>query len=42
VMHRGRLVSEGPVDGLLGSSSTPNGSGHRLEDVFLDLIGESR
>ncbi|GII27513.1 alpha/beta fold hydrolase [Planotetraspora mira] len=41
VMHRGRLVSEGPVDGLLGSS-TPNGSGHRLEDVFLDLIGESR
>jgi ABC-2 type transport system ATP-binding protein len=42
VMHRGRLVSEGPVDGLLGSSSTSNGSGHRLEDVFLDLIGESR
>ncbi|MFI6595153.1 CocE/NonD family hydrolase [Nonomuraea sp. NPDC050536] len=37
VMHRGRLVSEGPVSRLLASS---NGHGPRLEDVFLDLIGE--
>ncbi|MEU1384978.1 MULTISPECIES: CocE/NonD family hydrolase [unclassified Nonomuraea] len=42
VMHRGRLVSTGPVSRLL-SSAAGNGSGHggpRLEDVFLDLIGD--
>lgn len=37
VMHRGRLISAGPVSTLLASS---NGHGPRLEDVFLDLIGE--
>ncbi|GAA4071942.1 alpha/beta fold hydrolase [Nonomuraea soli] len=37
VMHRGKLVSEGPVARLLATS---NGHGPRLEDVFLDLIGE--
>ncbi|MFI6322065.1 CocE/NonD family hydrolase [Nonomuraea sp. NPDC050556] len=37
VMHRGRLISSGPVSTLLASS---NGHGPRLEDVFLDLIGE--
>lgn len=37
VMHRGRLVTTGPVATLLASS---NGDGPRLEDVFLDLIGE--
>ncbi|WP_433500444.1 alpha/beta fold hydrolase [Sphaerimonospora sp. CA-214678] len=42
VMHRGRLVSTGPVGELLGSAESANGSGPRLEDVFLDLIGESR
>ncbi|GII59134.1 ABC transporter ATP-binding protein [Planotetraspora thailandica] len=42
VMHRGRLVSQGPVEALLGASVAANGSGPRLEDVFLDLIGESR
>ncbi|MEU6413055.1 CocE/NonD family hydrolase [Microbispora sp. NPDC046933] len=41
VMHRGRLVSAGPVGDLLGTA-TANGSGPRLEDVFLDLIGERR
>jgi ABC-2 type transport system ATP-binding protein len=41
VMHRGRLVSEGPVEKLLGARSTANGTGPRLEDVFLDLIGET-
>ncbi|SEL04529.1 CocE/NonD family hydrolase [Nonomuraea pusilla] len=39
VMHRGRLVSTGPVSTLLASATT-NGHGPRLEDVFLDLIGE--
>jgi ABC-2 type transport system ATP-binding protein len=42
VMHHGRLVSEGPVGDLLGATVSANGSGPRLEDVFLDLIGESR
>ncbi|TMR23667.1 alpha/beta fold hydrolase [Nonomuraea turkmeniaca] len=44
VMHRGRLVSAGPVSRLLTSesagASTGNGHGLRLEDVFLDLIGD--
>ncbi|WP_327590385.1 alpha/beta fold hydrolase [Nonomuraea sp. NBC_00507] len=44
VMHRGRLVSAGPVSQLLTSASagaaTGNGHGPRLEDVFLDLIGD--
>ncbi|WP_223166299.1 alpha/beta fold hydrolase [Nonomuraea sp. SYSU D8015] len=46
VMHRGRLVSTGPVSQLLTSASasaaasTGNGHGPRLEDVFLDLIGD--
>ncbi|WP_062429577.1 alpha/beta fold hydrolase [Herbidospora daliensis] len=38
VMHRGRLVSAGPVAELLRRGEL-NGS-TRLEDVFLDLIGE--
>ncbi len=44
VMHRGRLVSQGPVSRLLASSDGPSSNGHgpRLEDVFLDLIGEQR
>ncbi|WP_182884980.1 alpha/beta fold hydrolase [Microbispora sp. H10885] len=42
VMHRGRLVSAGPVGDLLGTATTANGAGPRLEDVFLDLIGERR
>nr|SBO99261.1 Methionine ABC transporter ATP-binding protein [Nonomuraea gerenzanensis] len=41
VMQRGRLVSAGPVSRLLGSAVTvANGHGPRLEDVFLDLIGD--
>ncbi|MEU4574712.1 alpha/beta fold hydrolase [Nonomuraea sp. NPDC023979] len=40
VMQRGRLVSAGPVSALLSSAATGNGHGPRLEDVFLDLIGE--
>ncbi|MEV0229597.1 CocE/NonD family hydrolase [Nonomuraea sp. NPDC050786] len=42
VMHRGRLVSTGPVSRLLTSAAAGNGNGHgpRLEDVFLDLIGD--
>ncbi|WP_336213345.1 CocE/NonD family hydrolase [Nonomuraea sp. LPB2021202275-12-8] len=40
VMHRGRLVSAGPVSVLLSSATATNGHGPRLEDVFLDLIGE--
>ncbi|MEV6035882.1 CocE/NonD family hydrolase [Nonomuraea sp. NPDC052116] len=41
VMHRGRLVSTGPVSLLLTSATVPsNGHGPRLEDVFLDLIGD--
>ncbi|MEV1172568.1 ATP-binding cassette domain-containing protein, partial [Nonomuraea sp. NPDC049784] len=41
VMHRGRLVSAGPVSRLLTSAAvTTNGHGPRLEDVFLDLIGD--
>ncbi|WP_431896251.1 alpha/beta fold hydrolase [Nonomuraea sp. bgisy101] len=39
VMHRGRLVSTGPVSDLLGTAKH-NGHGARLEDVFLDLIGD--
>jgi ABC-2 type transport system ATP-binding protein len=39
VMHRGRLVSAGPVDQLLGARV--DGTGPRLEEVFLDLIGET-
>lgn len=42
VMRRGRLVAAGPVSDLLGATRSANGSGPRLEDVFLDLIGESR
>ncbi|MGV9770509.1 CocE/NonD family hydrolase [Streptosporangium sp. NPDC003464] len=41
VMHRGRLITAGPVGDLLRSRTTSNGSGTRLEDVFLDLIGEN-
>jgi ABC-2 type transport system ATP-binding protein len=44
VMHRGRLVTAGPVSELLqagvGAGASGNGAGPRLEDVFLDLIGE--
>ncbi|MEV0620739.1 alpha/beta fold hydrolase [Nonomuraea sp. NPDC050404] len=40
VMRRGRLVSTGPVSTLLGSAAVTNGHGPRLEDVFLDLIGD--
>ncbi|MGW4793803.1 CocE/NonD family hydrolase [Nonomuraea sp. NPDC004297] len=41
VMQRGRLVSTGPVSLLLSSAAPGNGQqGPRLEDVFLDLIGE--
>ncbi|GAA3796704.1 alpha/beta fold hydrolase [Sphaerisporangium flaviroseum] len=40
VMHRGRLVTAGPVAGLLGGAVSSNGSKGRLEDVFLDLIGD--
>ncbi|MFF5207048.1 CocE/NonD family hydrolase [Streptosporangium sp. NPDC000396] len=40
VMHRGRLVTAGPVSDLLRSRTSSNGSGTRLEDVFLDLIGD--
>ncbi|WP_327105459.1 alpha/beta fold hydrolase [Nonomuraea glycinis] len=40
VMHRGRLVSSGPVSVLLSSATATNGHGPRLEDVFLDLIGD--
>ncbi|SDH31310.1 CocE/NonD family hydrolase [Nonomuraea jiangxiensis] len=44
VMQRGRLVSTGPVSSLLGSARSgpgaANGHGPRLEDVFLDLIGD--
>ncbi|WP_433362665.1 alpha/beta fold hydrolase [Streptosporangium sp. CA-115845] len=39
VMHRGRLVTAGTVSELLASRTPVNGSGTRLEDVFLDLIG---
>ncbi|MEU7884359.1 CocE/NonD family hydrolase [Microbispora bryophytorum] len=42
VMHRGRLVSAGPVSDLLATAPAANGAGPRLEDVFLDLIGDSR
>lgn len=38
-MHRGRLVTAGTVSELLASHTPVNGSGPRLEDVFLDLIG---
>ncbi|MFC4061263.1 ATP-binding cassette domain-containing protein, partial [Planomonospora corallina] len=41
VMHRGRLVTAGPVSELLsGERVRSNGTAARLEDVFLDLIGE--
>jgi ABC-2 type transport system ATP-binding protein len=44
VMHRGRLVSAGPVSVLLSAGASGNGSGNghgpRLEDVFIDLIGD--
>ncbi|MGW4425025.1 CocE/NonD family hydrolase [Streptosporangium sp. NPDC004631] len=40
VMHRGRLVAAGPVSELLRGRTSANGSSIRLEDVFLDLIGE--
>ncbi|MBX6384191.1 MAG: alpha/beta fold hydrolase [Microbispora sp.] len=40
VMNRGRLVSAGPVRDLLGSAAAAGGGGPRLEDVFLDLIGD--
>ncbi|GAA4219573.1 ABC-2 type transport system ATP-binding protein [Streptosporangium album] len=40
VMHRGRLITAGPVSELLRGRTSANGSGTRLEDVFLDLIGE--
>ncbi|MCW2877962.1 MAG: ABC-type multidrug transport system ATPase component-like protein, partial [Sphaerisporangium sp.] len=40
VMHRGRLVTAGPVSDLLGGAVPTNGSKGRLEDVFLDLIGD--
>ncbi|MET8161110.1 alpha/beta fold hydrolase [Sphaerisporangium sp. NPDC005289] len=40
VMHRGRLVTAGPVTDLLGGTAPSNGSRGRLEDVFLDLIGD--
>ena len=36
----GRLVSSGPVSVLLSSATATNGHGPRLEDVFLDLIGD--
>ncbi|MFD8533537.1 CocE/NonD family hydrolase [Streptosporangium canum] len=41
VMHRGRLITAGPVSDLLSGRTAANGSGTRLEDVFLDLIGEN-
>ncbi|MEU5862446.1 CocE/NonD family hydrolase [Nonomuraea sp. NPDC047529] len=40
VMHRGRLVSTGPVSRLLSSAAGNGHGGPRLEDVFLDLIGD--
>ncbi|MDH2424376.1 alpha/beta fold hydrolase [Sphaerisporangium sp. TRM90804] len=41
VMHRGRLVADGPVSALLGGGAKrANGARVRLEDVFLDLIGD--
>ncbi|SDG35349.1 ABC-2 type transport system ATP-binding protein [Sinosporangium album] len=41
VMHRGRLVTTGPVEELLGSRAGAGAAAPRLEDVFLDLIGEN-
>ncbi|GII76339.1 ABC transporter ATP-binding protein [Sphaerisporangium rufum] len=40
VMNRGRLVAAGPVGDLLGRATRGNGSSGRLEDVFLELIGD--
>ncbi|MFD2350283.1 ABC transporter ATP-binding protein [Nonomuraea ferruginea] len=40
VMHRGKLVTTGPVSVLLSTATATNGHGPRLEDVFLDLIGD--
>ena len=37
VMHRGRLVAQGEVDELLAGRT-----GQRLEDVFLEIVGEDR
>ncbi|WP_214410696.1 alpha/beta fold hydrolase [Sphaerisporangium fuscum] len=41
VMNRGRLVASGPVSDLLGGAAPSDGARGRLEDVFLDLIGEN-
>ncbi|MFF0310528.1 CocE/NonD family hydrolase [Streptosporangium sp. NPDC004379] len=40
VMRRGRLVTAGTVGDLLAGRAPAGGAGARLEDVFLDLIGE--
>jgi ABC-2 type transport system ATP-binding protein len=40
VMHRGRLVTAGPVSDLLGGPVAGGGVRGRLEGVFLDLIGD--
>ncbi|GAA2884340.1 alpha/beta fold hydrolase [Streptosporangium fragile] len=40
VMRRGRLVTAGTVSELLAGRTSADGSGTRLEDVFLDLIGD--
>ncbi|MBB2913326.1 ABC-2 type transport system ATP-binding protein [Streptosporangium becharense] len=40
VMRRGRLVTAGPVSELLEGGAAAGGSSTRLEDVFLDLIGD--
>jgi len=37
IIHRGRLVAQGPRDALQGS-----GSGRTLEETFLDLVGAER
>ncbi|GLW96513.1 alpha/beta fold hydrolase [Microtetraspora sp. NBRC 16547] len=42
VMRRGRLMFHGSVGDLLGVRSPSDGPGPRLEDAFLDLIGENR
>ncbi|MEU6742225.1 CocE/NonD family hydrolase [Streptosporangium sandarakinum] len=41
VMRRGRLVTAGTVGDLLAARAPAGGAGARLEDVFLDLIGEN-
>ncbi|GAB2469395.1 alpha/beta fold hydrolase [Streptosporangium sandarakinum] len=40
VMRRGRLIAAGTVGDLLAGQAPAGGAGARLEDVFLDLIGE--